>query len=318
MAVALEEWVRCLDNEYLSEFIAEGGAAVRLVVAPDVEAVDTALATLGGTALEWGYALAWVDAGQTKVQLIDQLFHAIARQIDWESGIQRWLKGQLAKSGYTLPESGALDIDSLTLCNEITRAELLAEARRWVAHDISSDHSLYREFRNAMAMLILGQLNPQSVTPSDAEVVHQWLRGEKCSLSVLKRLRLFQRIGRHNGRLMLSSLAAFLPKLGFKGLVVLLDIRPVVSDAPPGTGSLRYTRAAIQDFYEVLRQCIDSTDELHHFLLIAAAGPGLVENERRGLDSYTALKLRTIEDVRDKSRSNPLGMLVHLEGVSTR
>ena len=67
----------------------------------------------------------------------------------------------------------------------------------------------------------------------------------------------------------------------------------------------------------MLRQCIDSTDELRHFLLVAAAGPGLIENERRGLNSYTALKLRTIEDVRDKDRSNPLGMLVHLEGVPT-
>ena len=314
MAVALDEWVRCLDNEYLADFIAGGGSAVRLIVAPDVDAVDTALATLAGVALEWGYGLAWVNAGQTKVQLIEQLFHAVARQIDWETGIKHWLRGQLEKSGYTIPESGALDVDSLTVCNDFSRAELLAEARRWVAHEISSDHSLYREFRNAMAMLVLGQLNPSSVTPSDAEVVYQWLRGEKCSLSILKRLRLFQRIGRHNGRLMLASLAAFLPKLGFKGLVVLLDIRPVVSEIP---GGLRYTRAAIQDFYEVLRQCIDSTDELRHFLLIAAAGPGLTDNERRGLDSYTALKLRTIEDVRDKDRSNPLGMLVHLEGVAS-
>jgi P-loop Domain of unknown function (DUF2791) len=317
MAVALDEWVRCLDNEYLAEFIAEGGSAVRLIVAPDIEAVDTALATLAGAAIEWGYALAWVDAGQTKVQLIEQLFHAVARQIDWETGTRQWLRNQLMQNGYTLPETGELDADSVVACNTLTRAELLAEARRWVAHEITSDHSLYREFRNAMAMLVLGQLNPQSVTPSDAEVVYQWLRGEKCSLSVLKRLRLFQRIGRHNGRFMLSSLATFLPRLGLKGLVVLLDIRPVVSDAPAGTGALRYTRAAVQDFYEVLRQCIDGTDEFHHFLLVAAAGPGLVENERRGLDSYTALKLRTIEDVRDKNRTNPLGMLVHLEGVPT-
>ena len=64
MAVALDEWVRCLDNEYLAEFIADGGSAVRLIVAPNVDAVDTALATLAGVALEWGYGLAWVDAGQ--------------------------------------------------------------------------------------------------------------------------------------------------------------------------------------------------------------------------------------------------------------
>jgi hypothetical protein len=89
----------------------------------------------------------------------------------------------------------------------------------------------------------------------------------------------------------------------------------VVSDSPLLDAPVRYSRAAVQDVYEALRQFIDGTDETRHFLLVAAAGPGLVLSEKRGLDCYSALKLRTFDDVRDRNRANPLGALVRLEGV---
>jgi hypothetical protein len=67
----------------------------------------------------------------------------------------------------------------------------------------------------------------------------------------------------------------------------------------------------------MLRQFIDGTDETKHLLLVAAAGPGLVFNDKRGIDCYTALKLRTSDEVRDRNRANPLGALVRLEGEAT-
>jgi hypothetical protein len=96
-------------------------------------------------------------------------------------------------------------------------------------------------------------------------------------------------------------------------LTLLLDIRPVVSDSPPEVASLRYTRSAVQDAYEVLRQFIDDTDELEHLLLVVGAGPGLIDNDRRGLNSYSALKMRTSDELRDRNRANPLGALVRLD-----
>lgn len=315
MAVPLSEWLRLMETEYLDGFIANGGAAVKIVVAPEVDAVSETLARVAGIALEKGYLLAWVDAAQVQVQMVDQLFHAVARQVDWNEAMERWLRERFAENGYTLPEGIELAaVDAIAAANDTSRPQLLAEIRRWIKNTLTADGSLCKEFRTALSMLAWGLVSPQNVNPNDAEVVRQWLRGEKCPLSTLKRLQIHQRIGRHNARLMLTSLTAFLPRLGYKGALLAVDLCAVVSDSPLLDAPLRYSRAAVQDAYEMLRQFIDGTDEMKHFLLVAAAGPGLVFNEKRGLDCYSALKLRTSDDVRVRNHANPLGALVRLEG----
>jgi hypothetical protein len=316
VGVSLAEWVRLLDQEYLTDFIASGGAAVKLAVAPDIDGVPTALATVGGPALEQNYLIAWVDAAHTRVNMIDKIFFAVAQQVDWRLIMERWMRERLREAGYRVPEDSAdalPDLDLLAEENDVDRPQLVAEVRRWIHNGLLKDYRLAKDFRTALAMFAWGLTAPQNVTPNDADVVRQWLRGEPCSLAVLKRMQIHQRISRQNARLMLASLAAFLPRVGYAGLVILLDLRPVVSDSPVEVGGLRYSRSASQDTYEILRQFIDDTDEMSHFLLIAAAGPGLVDNDRRGLNSYTALKLRTSDEVRDRDRPNPLGALVRLD-----
>jgi hypothetical protein len=314
MAIFQGEWLRLIETEYLDGFIAEGGASVKLVIAPEIEAVNATLARVAGIALERNYLIAWVDAARVQVQMVDQLFHAVARQVDWNEAMERWLRERFAENGYTLPEGVALSaVDTIASENNTSRPQLLAEIRRWIRNTLTADGSLCKEFRTALAMLAWGLVNPQNVSPSDAEIVRQWLRGEKPPLGPLKRMQIHQRIGRHNARLMLTSLTAFLPKLGYKGTLLAVDLCAVVSDSPLLDAPLKYSRAAVQDVYEALRQFIDSTDEMKHFLLVAAAGPGLIFNEKRGLDCYSALKLRTVDDVRDRNRANPLGALVRLE-----
>jgi hypothetical protein len=315
MAIAMEEWLHLLETEYIGTFIAEGGAAVKLVVAPELDAVNETLARVAGAALEKGYLIAWVDSAQVKVQMVDQLFHAVARQVDWNEAMERWLRQRFTENGYQIPEGIPLSaVDTIAAANDTSRPQLLAEVRRWINNTLTADGTLCKEFRTALKMLALGLVNPQNVSPNDAEVVRQWLRGEKYPLGPLKRLQIHQRIGRHNARLMLTSLTSFLPKLGYTGVLLAINLCAVVSDSPLPDAPIRYSRAAVQDVYEALRQFIDSTDELKYFLLVAGAGPGLVFNEKRGLDCYSALKLRTFDDVRDRNRANPLGSLVRLEG----
>ena len=93
MAVALDEWVRCLDNEYLAEFIADGGSAVRLIVAPNVDAVDTALATLAGVALEWGYGLAWWMRGRPKSSSSSSFFTRLRARLTGKRELSTGFEG---------------------------------------------------------------------------------------------------------------------------------------------------------------------------------------------------------------------------------
>ena len=313
MGIALSEWVHLLRSEYLAEFIPAGGAAVKIAVAAPERAANVLYAVVEEATAQ-GCFVAYVDAAQTRVHMIDQVFHAVARQIDWDALTDRWLRPRLRDNGIAVAEGQSLqDVDALALANELRRSEIIGQINRLIANAIGQNYALSKEFRTAVSMLCIGHVNPQNVSPTDADMVRQWLRGERTNLTALKRLQIYQRIGRHNARWLLQSLAAWLREVGYAGLALVLDLNAVVADDAPLDNPVRYTRNSVLDTYEVLRQFIDDTDEMVHTLVVAVAGPGLLDNPRRSLDNYTALKLRTSDEVRDRNRANPLNVLVRLD-----
>ncbi len=84
MELSPREWLEVVRRDYLEDFIREGGAAVKFVVADGGVARATVGAALRVAAEDGGFQFVTVDAASTKVQLIDRLFHAVARQIDWD------------------------------------------------------------------------------------------------------------------------------------------------------------------------------------------------------------------------------------------
>jgi hypothetical protein len=314
MGVSLADWTGLLRREYLAEFVASGGAAVKLAVVP-TDRIPGVLAAVAREAEEQQYMVAQIDAAQTRVHMIDRLFYAVARQVDWDAGTDRYLRSLLHRHGIQVDDERPLqEMDAIAEANGRMRSDLYGEIGRLITSGVLENFAYSREFRTAIAMLCLGRVNPQNVSPTDAEIIKQWLVGEKCSLSALKRMQIYQRIGRHNARLLLSSLALWLSEVGYAGLALLLDLDAVVTDYPPGQNPVRYTRNAVLDAYEVLRQFIDDTDEMTHLLVVGVAGPGLLDDPRRGVDNYTALKLRIADEVRDRSRPNPLNAMVRLDG----
>jgi len=313
MGVSLTEWVGLLRGEYLSEFIRSGGAAVKLaVIAP--EKAGAALVAVAREAAAQGYLVARVDAAETRVHMIDRLFFAVARQVDWDAAADRYLRALLRQQGIRVEEGQSLqDMDAIAAANGRLKPDLYGEINRLITNGILENYALSREFRTAVAMLCWGRINPQNVSPTDAEIIKQWLLGEKCSLSALKRMQIYQRIARNNARLLLGSLALWLSEVGYAGLALLLDLNAVVADVAPGVNLVRYTRSTVLDTYEVLRQFIDDTDEMSHLIVVAVAGPGLLDDPKRSVDNYTALKLRIVDEVRDRNRANPLNAMVRLD-----
>jgi hypothetical protein len=319
MAVPASEWLRLLREEYLDGFIRSGGSAVKIAVVPDAMRFTPVLGRVAETAATLGYPVAVVDAATTKVSRIDTLFHEVARQMDWDALAERWLGAQLRAAGVEIsPDRPLPTLDEMVEASGQRRADLVALAERIIANGILRDYTLTREFRTAVAMLCRHRINPYSVSPSDAESIKGWLRGEKPNLTALKRLQIYQRVGRHNARLLLASLARWLHLAGHPGLVVLIDLSAVVAPPRPEEElpAVRYGRSAILDVYEVLRQCLDEMEDTPYLLLVAVAGAGLLDDPRRSVDNYTALKLRTADEVRDRDRANPLSTLVRLEGAA--
>lgn len=131
-----------------------------------------------------------------------------------------------------------------------------------------------------MLRLAQAHLDSGDVNPAQARVVHGWLTGERVGLRELREVMIYTRIGRHNARTMLTAIGRLLLRAGHRGLVVHVDLT-LLAEArrpplPERTG-IHYSKAAVLDAYELLRQLVDATDDQ------GAAGCGGVRVQPRSL-----------------------------------
>jgi hypothetical protein len=115
---------------------------------------------------------------------------------------------------------------------------------------------------------------------------------------------------------MFESLLNWLRFLGYTGLLALLDISRVTTHPNPRDGNLYYSRSALLDAYEVLRQFIDSTGKMQGCLILVSPEMAFVDQETfgRGFGAYEALKFRIMDEVRDRELVNPMSSLVPISG----
>ena len=155
-----------------------------------------------------------------------------------------------------------------------------------------------QEFRLAMVRLCQAQFGGDRMSPVPAEVIKEWLYGRLRRLVELKPALIFQKVTPDNARHLLSSLSYWLHLAGKSGLVLMLDnIRAASYNAhapkEQQDDSRYYTLAMALDTYEVLRQFIDATDELEFCFVVVIAQPAFLHpDERRGVYSYNALRMR--------------------------
>src|SRR6266542_1396225 len=291
----VEDYLEFLGKEYLAGFIRQGGAAVKVVVAGDDDVAARFHAGLAADAAAEGFVYAAVDAAATRAHLADQLFFAVAGQVDWAA-----LASRAVRAAH----------------DEVDARELYRSVRRALEHALLGATGLAHEFRLAMLRLCQAELGVGEVDVAERDAVLGWLKGERVALALLRRSLIYGRIGRHSAQAMLTSLASWLPRVGHGGLVLDIDLaRLAVGRRPPveQREGVYYSKAAVLDAYEVLRQLIDATDVLSAAMVVVVVPPELLTDEVRGLPAYSALHLRVADEVRDRRRPNPYAGLVRLE-----
>jgi hypothetical protein len=303
-----------MENEYLRSFISEGGAAVKFVVLARPEDGTRLLSELRQLAARYHFVCATVDSASSKLHMIQDVFFAIARQIDWPATAQRFLEALCSDNGYFWPHPGkAVPLAELAEANRIDPILLRREVNQWLTRRIMRDTAMAQEFRIAMTRLCLDRLAPAGGGDDHVTPVLEWLRGELRAIGALRSAAIYRKITRHNARSMLRSLGHWLRLCGDRGLLLTLDIRRLAQALPPGADGVRYSPAAVMDAYEVLRQLIDEADYLEGLLLVVLADTGFLDGDpRRNISSYPALQMRIRDDVRARQRDNPLSPLVRL------
>jgi hypothetical protein len=316
MAVAAQEWLDLIEREYIRDFIGAGGSAVKFVIVDpgDREWVERRIAEL---ARGQGMLHLAVDVAAMRLHMIQDLFFALARQVDWARTTQDFVEALLRRQGLKWPNPGEpAGLDAVAEANSIDVAILRRDLRRWLTTELMRDTRMAQDFRVALTQLCLQCFEPPSAgDEGDLATLLDWLRGEARTIGPLRRLQISSRIGRHNARALLRSLCRWLRLCGHAGLGVCIDIREL---ARPGSGRaadrVRYSPAAVMDAYEVLRQLVDDADRMEGLQLIVLADETFLDGDpRRSIEAYVALKMRIYDDVRARGRDNPLAPLVRLE-----
>ncbi len=306
MAVALTEWLELIDREYLSDFIVQGGAAVKFAIADDAGKARLATA-FADQAAKHGLVFADLDSAEVKLHMMQDVFFAVSRRIDWESDAQRFVERMFERHKYRWPTPGGpLALNEIADANDVDAIILRREFNGWLTSDLMKDTSMAQDFRIALMQLCRNRLaghEGDSVAP-----IHQWLRGELRVLSPLKNAFIYSKITRHNARAMLRSLCRWLRLVGHSGLFLTVDIHQITRSASDG---LRYAPGAVMDAYEVLRQLVDDADLFAGLFLVVVADAAFIgDDHNRSVGAYAALKMRIWDDVRARVRDNPLAPMV--------
>ena len=171
MEIQSSTWLDVIRQEYLDDFVRAGGAAVKVAVADDEPARHGLRDQLRPARPGHGYRVAIVDAAETKVQMVDRVFHAVARQMPWgrdRPGLPR--PRTIAENGYQLPADPTnLTLAALAAANDVPTAASTPASPTSSGASCSRDYAMSQELRLAMVRLCRGQLSPDdppSPTPS--------------------------------------------------------------------------------------------------------------------------------------------------------
>jgi bacteriophage exclusion system BrxC/D-like protein len=331
VGLGVGEYLEFLRKEYLADFIRRGGASVKLAVVGDDQVAERFHTGLASAARVEGYLFAGVDAANVRVHLVDQVFFAVARQIEWQALATSAVRFAYDAVAFPVPDAatlapgvpgqpapgpGGLTVATVAAAYDVNPRELYRSVRRQLEQALLGGAGLAHEFRLAMLRLCQAELGVGDVDVVERDAVLGWLQGERVPLAALRSALIYGRIGRHNARSLFVSLVRWLPTVGVAGLTIGLDLaRLAVGRRPPveEREGVYYSKAAVLDAYEVVRQIIDATDSLTSVLMAVVLPPELVTDEVRGLPAYSALQLRVADEVRDRRRTNPYAALVRLD-----
>jgi hypothetical protein len=319
--IDLDTWLGYLGDEYFRSYIPEGGAAVKIAVAEADITTQEIVEGIRACASQAGLTAFTIDSHDVKLHMIDRVFFACAAQVPWTALTDFVLRRFAADEGFALPAAvppGASFAHALAASSG-TEVDYVRQRLNQSIHEyVYRDRAMVRDFRLAMTSLCKNRLTGSESAAADSAVIEQWLTGRLARMSELKRMFIYTRINRTNARLHLESLFHWIRVARVPGTALVIDLGHLVDGGVGKDFGERYSRAALLDAYEVLRQFIDSIDELEGVMLVGVAGPNILDPDRRsrGLVSYQALRNRVYDEVRDRTHANPVGSLVRVEGYA--
>ena len=315
--ISVAEWAGFLEREYLATFIKDGGGAIKFAVPVDESIRSGLMDTLKSIALEAGFLSMTVDSAEIRIHMPQDVFFAMARQVDWRQTARRFLIGLAASLGYNVDgvdyKNSTNVYASIAERNGLTPEFLFTAIMPNVQSKVYYNNNMSKDFRVAMSQLCL----KEQLTfgqPYEGQPLIDWLTGENTRKSSVKPFLIYGGINRNTARYFIESATYWFQEANYSGTFVILDNSRVALVRNPRDGSRYYSRAMVTDHYELLRQFIDATDRLTGTLMVVVPSDDFLDAEPtgRGYGRYPALQTRVMDDVRDRAMVNPMASLVRL------
>ncbi len=310
-----ERWLKFIRAEYLDAFIKEGGSSIKFAVPFDAASKTSIIEGVRKSAEASGYLVAQISAEDTRIHMIDQLFFRIADQMPWPALSQRVIN-KLAVAAHYAPAPDGTEplVDRIAAANHLEADFVRMEIRPKIEGRVTKCSMLARDFRVAASQLCLAELAGDAGGESMTEAITDWLTGRNKAIAAVKPYQIFTRIHRTNARYLLASLLRWVRFAGHAGVVIVIDMERVLVPSNPRDGTVFYTKAAMFEAYEVLRQFIDATDEMKGLLMVLVPSREFVDPDSpRGIGVYEALKFRVYDEVHDQRLVNPMTSLVRIK-----
>ena len=314
----VKEWMEQVERDYLNTFIKKGGAAVKFIVG-DSQLRSDVRSGLTALAEQRGYLVLSADAAEHRFHMPQDIFFAIAAQVNWRLAARRFLVKLAAHEGYRTDGVDAAAADVLQAVadhNDVQKELVVMDLRPHLERQVFFDVKMAKDFRIAMSHLCLSERATEQ--PYPGQPIVDWLTGANTRIGNVKPFSIYNPINRSTARHLLRSACYWFHKVGYTGTVLLLDNARVTERKRVADGSRYYTRPMTMDHYEILREFIDGSDRLAATLIVACSDTAFLEQEAdrqsRGVGIYPALLYRIIDDVHDKRVENPAAALCRLTG----
>ena len=295
--LSLRDWLDRIDKEYLSSFIRDGGSSVKFVVTSDV--LQTELeAALIRRCRDLDYLFVKFDASTMRAHMPQDLFFALAREVDWRRTARRLILRLAADAHYRTDGIDAAAegnvFDAIAAANGGLERQFVLQALRPVVQErVFRNRELIRDFRVAMTALCRQEESCDGAE-YPGQTLLSWLTGHNPRVSRIRPIPIYTSINRTTARYFVESALHWVRDAGYSGTVLVLDNRRVTVARNPRDGARYYTRAMAMDHYELLREFVDDVDRLAGTLMLVTTGEGFLDDDPRGrgFGIYEALKTR--------------------------
>jgi len=286
-------------THYLEEYIPHGGSKIKFVTGRAGSGKTHLLNLLALRAEKLGYITVNISAREFMLHDFREIYLEILKHVDLDSlmeGCAQHVLRELIPNADERPEGMPIAdfLISQRQLDVITRGELRDLIRKYFLNNPALDNN----FGLCCAQLagdILGLATCEEETKS---FLLKWIHGDRTLKNVMLRSMGMAAYGitKYNARHMLRSLCWLVSFSGRPGILVCVDHLETVLNLS-GLDEMKYTSARRTNTYEIIRQLIDDIDSMKNILFVFAFNRVLMDHEKIGLPSYSALWMRIQNEI---------------------